>query len=255
MAKSTKNINASNSTTDKVISNSVEVEEAKENNKKEEEKSVIEQLQEQLRSQAALMEKMKADFESLKNSKEEDVKPSSSLEGDVLNALINRKSDREVIIVHNRENSGGITTDLKLDNALIQFHKLGEQRVISWYQFEECVSKYRKLFDKEIILLGSGQEDLEEKYVIKGLNRGTDRILTKELLETVGTLENKELEDLFNDLSQGDKTSLLCFWMGKCYETDKDSNYFNRYKLELFNRLTNSNIFGNIIRELDSSNN
>lgn len=41
MAKSTKNINASNSTTDKVISNSVEVEEAKENNKKEEEKVLL----------------------------------------------------------------------------------------------------------------------------------------------------------------------------------------------------------------------
>ena len=69
----------------------------------------------------------------------------------LLEILANRKQDKEVVIVHNREIIGGGSTAIKLTGLTINFHKLGEERVLSWQQFEECVSKYHKFFDKEII--------------------------------------------------------------------------------------------------------
>ena len=65
----------------------------------------------------------------------------------LLEILANRKQDKEVVIVHNREIVGGGSTAIKLTGLVINFHRLGEERVLNWQQFEECVSKYRRFFD------------------------------------------------------------------------------------------------------------
>lgn len=163
---------------------------------------------------------------------------------------LRRKSDREVIIIHNREMMGGLATVVELSNLTIQFHKLGEQRVLTWQQFEECVSKCRSLFDNEIILLESGQEDLVEKYDIPSMNRNSEYIMTKSKLIELGNMDVHALEDFFNGLTSYDKKSVLSYWMGKCYE--KDPSFYDRYKLELFNRLSNSGIFDNLIAEMNN---
>lgn len=90
----------------------------------------------------------------------------------LLEILGNKKSDKEVVIVHNRELLGGLATSIRLTGAAIDFHTLGEERVLSWQQFEECVSKYRKWFDKEIILIGAGYEDVAERIIFLVLNEG-----------------------------------------------------------------------------------
>lgn len=50
----------------------------------------------------------------------------------LLEILANRKQDKEVVIVHNREIIGGASTAIKLTGLTINFHKLGEERVLSW---------------------------------------------------------------------------------------------------------------------------
>ena len=92
------------------------------------------------------------------------VKDESSARTDkLLEILANRKQDKEVVIVHNREIIGGGSTAIKLTGLVINFHKLGEERVLNWQQFEECVSKYRRFFDKEIILLSSDYQEIAER--------------------------------------------------------------------------------------------
>lgn len=197
---------------------------------------------------------MQQELSNLKNKSNDTVSngtvTTTSSYDKLLDAITNKKSDREVVIIHNREMPKDLATVLELNGVNIQFHKLGEQRVLTWQQFEACVSKYRKLFDKEIILLEAGQDDLMEKYDIPSVNRGSKYIMTKEKLNSLGDTNINQLEEFYNGLTEGDKKSILSYWMGQCYE--KSPKFYDRYKLELFNRLSNSNIFDNIITEINN---
>lgn len=201
-----------------------------------------------------LITQMREEINTLKNNENSTSPVKETFENTsydkLLNAIANKKSDREVIIIHNREMPKDLATVLELNGINIQFHKLGEQRVLTWQQFEACVSKYRKLFDKEIILLEAGQDDLIQKYDVPSINRGSKYIMTKEKLSNLGNLSVNELEDFYNGLTEGDKKSILSYWMSECYE--KNPKFYDRYKLELFNRLSNSDIFDNIITEINN---
>ena len=163
----------------------------------------------------------------------------------LLEILANRKQDKEVVIVHNREIIGGGSTAIKLTGLVINFHRLGEERVLNWQQFEECVSKYRRFFDKEIILLSSDYQEIAERYSIPCVKRGTNRSFTRSELEKINTLDTHALEDYYNSLTKQDKDFLCSYWLGKCYE--KAPGFYDRYKIELLNRLSNSHAFDNLL--------
>ena len=163
----------------------------------------------------------------------------------LLEILANRKQDKEVVIVHNREIVGGGSTAIKLTGLVINFHRLGEERVLNWQQFEECVSKYRRFFDKEIILLSSDYQEIAERYSIPCVKRGTNRSFTRSELEKINTLDTHALEDYYNSLTKQDKDFLCSYWLGKCYE--KAPGFYDRYKIELLNRLSNSHAFDNLL--------
>ena len=167
----------------------------------------------------------------------------------LLEILGNKKSDKEVVIVHNRELLGGLATSIRLTGASIDFHTLGEQRVLSWPQFEECVSKYRKWFDKEIILVDSEYADVAERYNIPCVKRGNNNYVTKKDLATLYKKSERELEDYMNTLTEEDKSFVCSYWLGKCYE--KDANYLNRAKIELLNRISGKGIFDNFIATMN----
>lgn len=163
----------------------------------------------------------------------------------LLEILTNKKSEREIVLVHNRELIGGLSTSLRLTGLSIDFHTLGEQRLLSWQQFEECVSKYRKWFDKEIILLGPDHGDLVERYGVPCVKREGCVTLNKAELSTIYKKSERDLEDYFNLLSAADKDFLCTYWLGKCYE--KNSNFVNRSKIELLNRLSHNHAFDNFL--------
>lgn len=163
----------------------------------------------------------------------------------LLKYLANKKSDREITIVHNRELIGGLTTHIELTGLVIDFRTLGEQRVLSWQQFEECVSKYRSWFNKEIILLGAEHKELAESYNIPTVKRNSGVSLSRNDLAKVGLMGPRELEDFYNSLTKEDQGFLCSFWLGKCYE--KDPNFYNRYKIDVLSRLADNGAFDNII--------
>lgn len=163
----------------------------------------------------------------------------------LIEALTNRKSDKEVIIVHNREMLGGLCTAINLTGLNIEFRTLGEQRVLSWQQFEECVSKYRRFFDLEIILLGDEYAELAQRYSVSCVKRGNNHVFTRDELAKLPNMDIRELEDFFNSLTVQDREFVCSYWLGKCYE--KKEGFYDRYKVELLNRLSNSHVFDNLL--------
>ena len=128
-----------------------------------------------LSSLLELINSMKKELNELKGETEkkeemsdkvDNVTSTESKTEKLLEILASKKSDKEITIVHNRELGPGLSTHVSLTGTTIDFHTLGEERTLSWQQFEECVSKYKKWFDKQIILLGSEHEDLCPKYNI-----------------------------------------------------------------------------------------
>lgn len=172
------------------------------------------------------------------------VSETSSAADRLLDILANKRSDKEVIIVHNREMIGGLSTSLRLTGLDIDFHTLGEQRVLSWQQFEECVSKYRKWFNKEIILLGPGQDDISERYNVPMVNRGR-AMLTKADLNTLATKNERQLEDFMATLSENDQEFVCSYWLGQCYQ--KNEAFMKRSKIELLNRINGQGAFDTLL--------
>ena len=163
----------------------------------------------------------------------------------LLEILANRKQDKEVVIIHNREIIGGASTAIKLTGLTINFHKLGEERVLSWQQFEECVSKYRRFFDREIILLGADYQEIAERYSVPCQKRGANHSFTRQELTNIYRLDVHALEEYYNSLTKQDKDFLCSYWLGKCYE--KAPGFYDRYKIELLNRLSDSHAFDNLL--------
>lgn len=168
----------------------------------------------------------------------------------LLEYLTNKKSDREVVIVHNRELIPGLTTHIELTGLTIDFRTLGEERVVSWQQFEECVSKYRKWFEEEIILLGNQNAELAENYNIPCVKRKGGMVVTRTDLAKLGDMDVRVLEDFYNSLTEEDKAFVCSYWLGKCYE--KDAKYYDRYKVELLNRLSRQQVFDNILAVMNN---
>lgn len=163
----------------------------------------------------------------------------------LIEILGNKKSDREVTIIHNRELLGGLSTAIRLTGMSIDFHTLGEERILSWQQFEECVSKYRKWFDKQIILLAPEHAEIAERYNVPCLKRAGSNAITKSELQNLYRKSERDLEDFVKGLTEQDQSFVCSYWLGKCYE--RDANYLNRSKIELLNRVTKKGAFDTLL--------
>lgn len=218
--------------------------------------STIDSLSKELKEEKAKNEKL---AEAIKESTLGDIESSSKVEEvqdntsntteRLLEILGNRKSDKEIVIVHNRELLGGLSTAIQLTGLTINFHTLGEQRVLSWQQFEECVSKYRKWFDKEIILLAPEFADVAERYNVSCLKREGHAVVTKGDLVNIYKKSERELEDYMNSLTEADRDFICSYWLGKCYEND--AKYRVRSKVELLNRISNKGVFDNLLAQMN----
>lgn len=214
-------------------------------------KETISSLKEELDDQKKKNEELEKKYEAQVATSTTEATPVPSVTEDktdrLLEILSNKKSDKEVVIIHNRELVGGLSTSIRLNGASIDFHTLGEQRVLSWQQFEECVSKYHKWFDKQIILLAPEYEDVAERYNIPCVKKDGVGSVTKKDLETLYLKTERQLEDYVETLTEEDKGFICSYWLGKCYQ--KDSNYVNRSKIELLNRYTGA--FDNFLASMN----
>ena len=172
----------------------------------------------------------------------------------LLETLVNSKSNREITVVHTVEMFNGLCTAIDLSNLHIQFTRLGEQRVLSWQQFEELVSKYRGFINRGIVKITPKDRDLCDKYQIQCYEFTEDFTLTAEIINKLPDMSERELEDVYKKLSEDNQKILLSYWLGKCYarKEDRDPRFYNRYKIDILNRLSNSYLFDNIIADMNN---
>lgn len=171
----------------------------------------------------------------------------------LLETLVNRKMDREVTIVHNAEMFGGMSTYIKLSTMTIDFRKMGEQRVLSWQQFEELCNRYRKFIDRGLIKVTPEYRYLCDTYQIGCYDVEGKKTLTSDILNKLPDMSNEQLESCYNQLYDTDKNILLNYWLGQCYARpeNRDKRFYDRYKIELLNRLSNSSVFDNILADMN----
>lgn len=176
-------------------------------------------------------------------NKSNDINESSDTK-EILDYLTNKKSDKEITIIHNQELMSGLTTHIVLTGLTIDFRTMGEQRVLSWQQFEECVSKYRNFFERHVILLAPEHRDIAERYNVPYLDV-SGQTITRDDLKVLGKMPIDELEKYYKSLLPEDQDFICSYWLGKCYE--KADGYYDRYKVEMLNRLNGNRVFDNIL--------
>jgi len=192
---------------------------------------------------AFLVQQLAGEVQALKSGKSAPATPVNNDLTSILTALTNRKSDREVSIVHNCELNGNLTTHIELSNATIDFTHVGETRLLSWQQFEEVSSKYRSFFDRNIILVGGDYAEVADQYGLPcASNKG--RILSQKDMAKLNKLTVPELEKFVEDLSDEDKDTVFSYWLGKCYT--REEGFYDRHKMDTLNRLSNG-LFDNIL--------
>lgn len=185
-------------------------------------------------------------------------KSCESEETNSLNRLVetiaNSRDNKTVTIVHAQEMFGGLCTFIHLSNLDISFSHVGETRVLTCQQFEELCSKYRSFIDEGIIKVSPKNGDLCEGYHIQCYEDTTSKKhLTPEILSELPNMSDEKLKEIYSDLSESDQRVMLNYWLGQCYARpeERDSRFYNRYKLEYLNNLSKSDIFGNIIADMN----
>lgn len=210
----------------------------------------------------ALVKQMQEEINTLKQKETQSVIVESKVDTikedattKLLEALVNNKSNREVTIIHNEEMFNGLCTAIELSNLSIKFTRLGEQRVLSWQQFEELVSKYRGFIDRGLVKVSANDKDLCDKYQIQCYEPTEGYTITTEILNKLPDMSDEELKKVYNGLSEENQKILLNYWLGKCYarEEDRDERFYNRYKIDLLNSLSGSYLFDNIIADMNSA--
>lgn len=198
----------------------------------------------------AIIAQLKNEVESLKSANNNTSTTNTS--EDLIRSLAENKTNREVIIVHNRQMMGkNLSTLIKLDNYRTKLRDLGEERVLTYQQFEQFISKYPAYIEKDIILLHPKHQDLAEKFHMRCYNKNSNEYLTQATLNELAHASVARIEEIYLSLNEESRNSLLSFWLGKCYE--KDKNFYDRYKLDLLKRLSESKIFDVMIHEINQA--
>lgn len=216
----------------------------------------VQALQEELREQKAQNEKIMSvldklmnkisELENTQNSKEEvTVEMQNVPTVTVTNPIQSKEQVEEskpkkknlrreyVTIVHLLENYPDISTHIELTGCTIDFHTLGEERSLTWSQFEELAGKFKQLFDMDVIALSEEDSDLVERYNLKTVQ---DNMLNRFYLENLPNMKTEDLEALYNKLSSMHKKFIIGYWQRKFFEGDP--RFRDRRKIELLNALS-----------------
>lgn len=139
-----------------------------------------------------------------------------------------------VTIIHLYDRYPGLTTHIQLTNRSFDMVSFGEKRTLDLREAEELVGKYRKLFERGILVFADGCEDVAERFnlnTIKAFSYADSQFVTR-----LGGLSVYELENLYNSVANGTKQFILEYFKRKWIANDP--NFRDIHKIELLNRLS-----------------
>ncbi len=131
---------------------------------------------------------------------------------------------------------------LKTISTELYMNSYGEEFTLSKSQFDEVAGKYRRWFERGILAVSHKNMDVA---IAKGLPTDADTVLTRDKLNSIGTMSVGEIEDLWNASTLNQKHCIAAHVKRRFIEGD--GHYANREKIDLFNRLTD----GSFRREQD----
>lgn len=149
--------------------------------------------------------------------------------------------DEEITIIFNMHG----TMRVNFPTWKLKLTEFGEKVIITKAQLQELVNNKRSYFKKEYILLDSQHIKLAEALKIPVYDSNSQKFIKPEDIDKLKTMSVSQLEQYYMQLSNPMKKTLINYCYDKCCSEDTD--FYNVDKMNLFNRLSNSRIFDNLI--------
>lgn len=149
---------------------------------------------------------------------------------------INAKEDK-ITIVNLVERNFPCTTHIELTNLVISMSHMGEERTLTMQQFEELISKYRSWFNKGIIAVMSGYEEVAHKY---GIETTKKYPVKSDFIQSLGSVSMTQLEEVFPKLPIAGQESIVTYWLRQA--RNGNAAFRDIRKLETLNRLSDGKL-------------
>lgn len=141
--------------------------------------------------------------------------------------------------------------EIDLPNLSLVMTKIGEERQITLSELQTLVGRYRKFFEKELLVLGPQNMDLASKYQVSVYDDSSNSFIHSQDLNKLGDMTIYELEEYYKKLSHNSKNGFLSYWLYKCYELEPDTRFYDAGKLEYLNRISSSHTFDTLLKEIE----
>ena len=132
----------------------------------------------------------------------------------------------------------------------LSLNEFGEKTVITKAQLQELVNNHRSWFKKEYILLDGKHLDLAQSMRIPVYNPESKEYVKPEDLDRLSTMDAYDIESYYKNLSDNMQKSLTNYLFNKCCQ--KDRNFYDVNKMNIFNHMTKSRLFDNLIMTCSS---
>lgn len=194
------------------------------------------------------LKSMQKEIESLKKEKNDLQEKNMNLlkEVEIQNnkKSATRSRDSEVTLYFNQYGC----LEAHLPDLDLRMEKFGEERTITYSQFQQLIGKHRKFFEKERLLVGPEDIDLVDRYKVKAYDPASSSYIHYKDIERFATMSGRELEAYYEKLSPKSKNGMLTLWMSKCY--NKEPGFYTIEKMDALNRASSSKTFDLLIDEL-----
>ena len=159
--------------------------------------------------------------------------------------------NRKITVYHTQEMSHNLSTYIKLSTTKRNLRRAGEVVRFSLNDFEELVGEYRRFFEKGILAVSIRDADFADLYSLPIWDEKNKSVYTSKILKEVSSYDVNQLRDFYNNLSEDNKHSFLCFWLGKVYS--KEKGFYDVEKIGWLKNIANTNLFDAIILEINTN--
>ena len=151
-------------------------------------------------------------------------------------------SNEEITFVHLVQRARGLSTFINLPTLQLNLTMAGELVTVSRVEADQIVGKYRSWFDNGTLAVYN--DEVSKRYAeIKKIKPASSYEISKYNLESIGSLNYNDLEDLVTKLAPAHKDNVIQYFKQKVYEASampdkKDPKFCDLRKLEILNRLS-----------------
>ena len=160
-----------------------------------------------------------------------------------INAMYSTKSlNDEVTIIFN---ALGSTLRAEFPTWKLSLTKFGQRHTMTKGQFQELLNNKRAYFRKQYIVLDSKHLDLAKENDIAVMDYASKQFIQPQDVDRFGTMNEQEIKDYYDSLSEPMKKSFVTYFFNKCCE--KDPQFYTHSKMNTVNVLIGGRLFDNLI--------